>query len=368
MKIEITKGALQDALKKVSGISDGRSVEILANVKIEAADGKVSFTTTNLDVTLKTETECKVVEPGATTVGMKRLECVASVLPKEEVSIESDAKERTTVVSGDMRVVIAGLPASQFPMLPSVKDSKVFRIGGAMLLSLLRKSSYAICRDGTRKTLEGVFVELDGTGICCVATDGKRLGYGRDDLASGLTASFILPAQTVSILQKFIDDGEVEVSTVGTQVRFVQASGRDVFYSKLVDGTYPAYRNVLPKYDEGNSNVVEFERVALVNALDRAIKVTSEANPSVVLSFSAAKADIEGVSDLSTCDFHETVLVKNAGNDFKFTVNPKFVIDALSACDADDMTLVASKTAGPVEFKSADPKCYALVMPLSLHS
>ena len=371
MKIKITRGRLSDALKRVSGISDGRSLPILANVKVTAQKEGLTLMTTNLDITLSTSVkECDVLEEGETTVPMKKLEQIVSVLPSEEVEIYTDANERTRLVSGGVKMSVQGLPVKEFPALPAEKSPLVYGMKGAVLLQLLRKSAYAMSRDDTRKTLQSVLLEVTGDKVNAVGTDGRRLGYGEAECTPPANApseaiQFVVPAGAVSVLQRIVDgSSDITIKAEGGHFVVSQCDGRDVINTKLVDGYYPNYNHVIPK--DGDVNV-KVDRNEMLAMLSRSLVMASASDPFVKMKFGNGTIETSATGD-DDGKFHETITATYDGKEFELMFNPKYIMDSLKSFDSDVMffNTAQENPHRPIMVKGEGEKGLSVIMPLRM--
>lgn len=367
MKILISKSRLQEALKRVGGVADGRSgLPILANVKLETGDGLLSLTTTNLDLTLCTAAECTVTEAGATTVPMKKFEQIVSVLPSDDVTITSDNSERVIITAGETRMTVSGRRVKDFPELPGVDAAAVCTIPCKDFSNVLKWSAYAMSRDETRKTLCSVLLELFNGFLTAVATDGRRLGKGvcaSKNAAKGKT-QFILPALAVAALQRSLDaEGDITVKSAGSQLVFEHHEGRDVIYSKLIDGAYPCYEQVIPADADADAVV---DREALLALLGRMMVMASASAPSVTLSFSEGVLAVDAVGDSADeGDAHEIMPIKYSGAQFTTRFNPKYLMDVLKASTSDALHMNTESTGSKlIKITSDTEDLLSIIMPL----
>lgn len=369
MKIKITRGRLQEALKRVSGISDGRSLPILANAKVTANNEGITLMTTNLDITLATSIkECEVIEVGETTIPMKKMEQIVSVLPSEEVEIATGSDERTRFISGNVKMSVQGLPVKDFPSLSSEKSPIVYKMKGAVLTQLLRKCAYAMSKDDTRKTLQSVLLEVQGNSVHSVGTDGRRLGFGEAECESNNTdkeslVQIVVPSGAVSVLQRLIDNtSDITIKFEGGHLTLEQCDGRDVIYTKLVDGQYPNYNQVIPPAGDANVKVDRNEMLAMLN---RSLVMASASDPYVKMKFGGNAIETTATGD-EDGKFHENIAATYEGKEFELMFNPKYIIDSLKAFDSDVVFFNTSEENPhrPILIKGSEEKGIAIIMPL----
>ena len=180
MKFSISKEALLEGLQKVQHVVSTRTtLPILSNVLLVAKNGRLTFTTTDLDVGITGSVEAKIDKEGATTLPAKRLVSIVRELPASEVEVSVDSKNHASIRSGPSFFKIIGLGEAEFPPLPDFEGAKIFKIPQATLRDGLKKTSYAISTDETRYVLNGIFTSFRDGKMTLVATDGRRLCRAR---------------------------------------------------------------------------------------------------------------------------------------------------------------------------------------------
>src|SRR6186997_833831 len=157
MKFSVSKEKLLAGLQTVQNVVSTRTtLPILSNVLLQAADGQVRLTTTDLDVGVSGTIDAQVEKEGGTTLPARRLATIARELPAAEVQIEVDSKNVATIRCGQSFFKILGLPEEEFPPLPRFEEAKSFTLSQQALRDALKKTSYAISTDETRYVLNGI--------------------------------------------------------------------------------------------------------------------------------------------------------------------------------------------------------------------
>lgn len=335
MKIKISTSRLNEALKKVSGISNGKaSLAILGNVKVEVSGNRMTLTTSNLDTTLISVTDCdEVTEHGMTTVPMKIFSQVVGALPQGIAEITVDAKDNMKVVSANSTFRIGGLPGKEFPTLPSDDSSLNCKVKASALRELIRKTSYAMSSDDSRKTFMSILFEFRNGSLRTVATDGRRLAMcdqeGVCDV--GANAQYIIPREAIPMIARLIEvDGDIVVTSSHTQICFRTDDMSHFVYTKLVDGKYGAYERLIPSERE---HTAEIDRVQLMDVLSRVI-IMLTSTETVKLEFSKGVLNIDVVGD-SNCAAHDMLPIKYDDEDITLPINPKYVLDVLKSVNSD---------------------------------
>ncbi len=368
MNLTISKEQIINGLQAVQNVVSTRTtLPILSNVLLRAEGGKLEFTATDLDVTIACSVEATVKKPGASTVPVKKLFGIVRELANQEIDLEVDEKNTCTIRSGPSFYKINGLGADEFPPLPKFKEEKKVVLPQETIKGMMRKTSFAISTDESRYVLNGIFISLKDHKMTMVATDGRRLALVDEelDVSEASQGEFILPAKTVNELNRLLQDkGEVEIRYAENQASFTlkdEKGSSILIVTKLIEGSYPNYRQVIPAETK--------ERVALVreeflHALRRAEIMTSEKSNSVKLSFGKNKLEITANSP-EVGEAKESLAINYKGPEMAIAFNPKYVIDPLNALVNDEVFLELIDELSPGVLKINGPFLY-VVMPMRL--
>ena len=337
MKFRISKEAFLDGLQKVQHVVSSRTtLPILSNVLIVAKDGRIQFTTTDLDVGITGSVEAQIDKEGATTLPAKKLVSVVRELPTSEVEVAVDSKNHASIRSGPSFFKIIGLGEAEFPPLQNFQESKEFRIPQPVLRDGLRKTAYASSTDETRYVLNGIFASFRDGKMTLVATDGRRLAMVDHDLEfpASHETDVIIPTKAVQELQRLLgDSGEVVVNLTANQVSFTV--GDTLLVSKLIDGNYSNYRQVIP--GDAVERVV-IGREALLDTARRVSLLSSDKSNSIKLVFSENQIEVTANSP-DVGEAQESMDVIYQGKPMQIAFNPEFLQAPLRALETNDVYL-----------------------------
>ena len=331
MKFSATKEKLLEGLQQVQNVVSTRTtLPILSNVLLQAKEGAVHLTTTDLDVGVRGSFEANVDKVGATTLPARRLFTIIRELPSSEISIEVDGKNAASIRSGQSFFKILGLPEEEFPPLPKFENAKVVTMRQKDLHDGLRKTAYAISTDETRYVLNGVLFSFKENKLTLVATDGRRLAMLDIELEFPRSheAEIIVPTKAVTELQRLLkDDGEVKISVGSGQIAF--DLNNTLLVSKLIEGNYPNYKQVIPS--EAKERVT-LERETFLNSLRRVSLLASDKSNSIKLNFSKNNIEITANTP-EVGEARESLPVAYKGRDFSIAFNPEFLDGATAQPD-----------------------------------
>jgi len=337
MKFRISKEAFLDGLQKVQHVvSSKTTLPILSNVLLTARDGRLQLTTTDLDVGITGSVEAQVDKEGSTTLPARRLVSIVRELPASEIEVAVDSKNIASIRSGPSFFKIIGLGEAEFPALPDFTKAREFKIPQVVLRDGLRKTSYAISTDETRYVLNGIYTSFRDGKLTLVATDGRRLAMVDADLEfpASHETDVIVPSKAVNELQRLLGEtGETVVKLTDNQISF--QTGDTLLCSKLIDGNYPNYRQVIP--GDSNERVV-INREALLETVRRVSLLSSEKSNSVKLIFGENRIEVTANSP-DVGEAQESMDVIYQGPAMQIAFNPEFLQAPLRNLDTETVYL-----------------------------
>jgi len=363
MKFSVVRSKFLDGLQRIQNVVSGRgTLQILQNAMIEAEDDRLCMTTTDLDISERCYVECQIEEPGSTTLPIRRLASIIRELDEGQIMVEVDEDDVATVQSGSSYFKIIGMSVRDFPPVPVTEGKFCYRIDQGVLREMLRKTSYAISQDETRRVLNGVLMAFNDNKLTMVATDGRRLALVEQEIEfpPEAEAELILPNKAVTELMRLLgNEGDLKVYAQKNQAVF--EIGTTMMSSKLIDGVYPNYRQVIPGACDER---VVIEREALLSALRRVSVVTTDKSNATRLTFSANQLTIS-INTPDVGEGRDTLPVKYAGKEISIIFNPEYVMDPLKNIDDDEVYLEMNDGHSPALLKCNVPFLYVL-MPLRI--
>ena len=368
MKLTIAKDQLLTGLQAVQNVVGSRTtLPILSNVLLSASDGKLELTATDLDVTISSAAVATVTEPGRATLPVKKLFGIARELPASEIEIEIDDKAVCSLRAGASFYKINGLPADEFPPLPTFKQARAVTVPQEKLRVMLKKTSFAVSTDETRYVLNGIFFSLKDHKVTLVATDGRRLAMTDEeaDVPVESQADFIVPTKAINELNRLLaGTGTVEMKFSENQVAFTTKAdnGQGVLIiSKLVDGNYPNYRQVIPGECQER---VALPREEFLGALRRAELMTSDKSNSVKLTLSRNQLAITANTP-EVGEAREAIPLNYKGKEMAIAFNPGYLMDPLKALDTEEVFFELIDELSPGVIKTNTPFLY-VIMPMRM--
>ena len=374
MKFKINRDHFANGLAQVLNVVGSKAtMPILSNVLIEAEKDQISLSTTNLDLGIRCKIKAEVKETGSVTLPVKRLATIVRELPSVDVTFDGAPNHQVKLTSGGSTFKIMGIGKEEFPPLPEFGDEKAYTLEQSELISMLRSVSYAQSTDETRYILNGVYFNFRDEKLTLVATDGRRLALIAKEMEvpAASAGAIILPAKTVSELNRLLDKGsKVKINFNERRAAFQIATDKDTsglidhvyLYSKVVEGNYPNYQQVVPKETHQR---IKLERELLLQCVHRAQLVCSEKSNSVKIKISSNLLEIFAASS----DFgeaHESMAIGYSGPDLQVAFNPAFLMDPLKALTKDEVFFEVKDEVSPGVFKTPE-SFICVIMPVRMN-
>jgi DNA polymerase-3 subunit beta len=373
MKFKINRDHFANGLAQVLNVVGSKAtMPILSNVLIEAEKDQISLTTTNLDLGIRCKIKAEVKETGAVTLPVKRLAGIVRELPNVDVAFDAAPNHQVKLSSGGSTFRIMGIGKEEFPPLPEFGEEKAYSLEQSELVTMLKSVAYAQSTDETRYILNGVYFNFRDGKLALVATDGRRLALiGKEmEVPAESSGAIILPAKTVGELTRLLDKGaKVKINFNDRRAAFQIATDKDTsglidhvyLYSKVVEGNYPNYQQVIPKETHQR---IKLERELFLQCVHRAALVCSEKANSVKIKLSSNLLEITAQSP----DFgeaHESMAIGYSGPDLQVAFNPAFLMDPLKALAKDEVFFEVKDEVSPGVFKTLE-NFVCVIMPVRL--
>lgn len=363
MKFTIQKEELIRGMQLVQPIIVSHTtLPILYNVLLTAEKDGVTLFATDLSVSIKCPLQAKVTKTGSSSFNARTLFNIARELPQDNVEVQVEDKNRAVIQCGQSSFKLLGLSADEFPSLPPFKTTHSFTIKHALLKDMIQKTIYAASDDESRLILNGVLMSVQDRKLIVVATDGRRLALieREMELPDGQKIDFVVPAKTINELIKILkDEGTVKILLTQNMVSFEIEDCTIV--SKLIEGVYPNYQQVIPSQCEER---IAVEREILLGALRRTTIVSNERNPSVKMVISKNQLQVQS-SNTDVGEANEQIPIKYSGKTVTMAFNPNFIMDTLKALSSDEVSVEFTDELSPAVIKSNIPFIYVL-MPLRI--
>lgn len=364
MELTLKQENISHALITVGRVASSKAgLPILGNILLRTDDNRLLVAATNLEMATTQYIGAKVIKPGAITVPARLISEFMSNLPKENVDLKV-VGNNLHIKCGKYSSIINGVVADDFPELPVIneKSSIKYSINTEDFKQAVGQTLITVSNDSTRPVLTGVYWHSFEGKLVLAATDGYRLSERiLTDTKSEL--SIIIPASTLQEVLRTISDEteEIEVLIDETQVRF-RVNETEVI-SRLIDGNFPDYRQLLPKKSEieFKINKNEFSRITKIAGL-----FARESGGSITLTADKANKLLSIHSIASELGENTSEAEAEVSSDGQVTLNSRYLSEALNVIDGSEIIFSFSGKLSPCILKSTESKTnyYHIIMPL----
>ena len=367
MEIEVTQEKLSRSLNIVSKVAMGAraTLPILSSVLIKAENHKVSLTTTNLDMAIVDFVPVINSKDGVVAVPARLLAEFVNNIPRgEKITIKADG-DKVKVSTDKYSSVINCADKDEFPELPGIEESKavVFKVGVDQFSTSISEVIIATSNDTTRPVLTGVYFNTDNNALYVAATDGYRLAEKKLISKVKSEMSAIVPTNSLQEVMRSISDDvdEVEILFDETQVRF--RVGEVEITSKLIDGTYPNYKQLIPKESEIEAvlNLDELTRIAKMAAI-----FARESNRAIVCE-ADDKAGVFSVSSIANeVGENKSEIEAKINKSGKVKIDSRYLMDVLNILKEEKVKFKFNTGNDPIIVQNEkNPDYTHIIMPLA---
>lgn len=359
MKFSTTKDALLEGLASVQNVvSSQTTLPILSNVLIQGGEGTLRFTTTDLDLGVCRSVEAVVERAGAITLPARRLLSIAKELPQGAASFEANGNNVASIQSGAVHFKLLGLDAADFPPVARHDEANNFRIAQKGLKEALQRTCYAASDDQARFVLCGLLFSFKGSQLTLVATDGRRLALADLEVEFPVSCErdVIVPSKAVTELVRMLDEeGDVKIYLSEDHIAFEMTDC--ILISKLIEGAFPNYRQVIPSRAETS---IAVPRVTFMLAIRRAALLAEAKSRSVKLVSSKGNVEIIAVTP-DVGEAKESCAIAYDGPEFSVAFNSDFLVAPLKTLASDDVSLDLAEATSPGVIRTDGSFLYVLM-------
>lgn len=366
MKIVTPRDNLLKPLQQVAGVVERRqTLPILANVLVNAANGQIDITATDLEVEMKTSTEVECDGEMDFTLPARKLLDICRALPDESTIQLTIEGERAILKSGRSRFTLGVLPAQDYPSIDPVASSHRFSVSQKLLKRLIEKTQFAMAQQDVRYYLNGMLLEVRENMIRAVATDGHRLALSEAEctLEDAVDVQVILPRKAVLELSRLLSDSEdkleIDVSSNHIKIKI----GSTSFTSKLIDGKFPDYQRVIPN---NTSKLVLASTDELRHALQRTSILSNEKYRGIRFQFTNGMLQLLAHNPEQE-EAEEEIEIEYDDEELIIGFNVGYLIEVLNVIETDKVRLHLSDANSSclIQNMESDENRY-VIMPMRL--
>jgi len=371
MNINIERSEFHKAITKVEGIISAREIRsVLSNILIETAENKITLTTTDLEMGIKTSVSAEIVKPGKITLPAKKLSQAVREFRSSSINLEADENFKINIQDKDRksaaRISLMGASSEEYPVIPTLPDNAFRKFPSALISEMIRKTSYSMAEEDARYVFNGLYIINKGTAVSFVGTDGRRLSRVEREFPEDLPFQdgIILPNKAVRELQKLLDNedgGTIAYEEKDRRIHF--RLGEVVLIAKLIEGQYPDYQQVIPKKLGEKLNL---DRARLESSLRQVAVMAAEPSRQVRLSFQSGSLNISS----STPDLGEaqdSMETSYEGEELTIAFNSNYIMDIIKTLTGEEVQVSFTSSNAPAVLLDPQDKSFiAVIMPMKI--
>lgn len=345
MKVRMSREELLTGLQRVQGVVEKRNtMPILANIRLEARDQGVDILATDLELWMRGLYKATVEESGSVTISARKLYEILREVREDDIELTVTEGQWVGITAGRSRFKVVGLPSTDYPTPPEIERDALHPLPAPGMLELLRKTLFAVGDNDARYVLNGVLVTLSPADkkqvLRLVGTDGHRLALAEKPLNNGTTLpeqeiKAIIPKKAAHEMRRLLEDGDQDPVISFTKNMMVFRKNGLLLMSRLMDGNYPNYQQVIPK--EGQRKVV-VDRAAFEGALRRVSLLSRDKAYALKMTFAPGGLTVFS-SNPDYGEATEELAAEYQGESLTSGFNARYFLDVLSAMDGDSVSL-----------------------------
>ena len=352
MKFKISRSDFFKTLSHLQGIVDKKnSLPILANILIEAKDNQLILSSTDMDISIIEKVTCNVTENGATTINSQILyDIVRKIDDNSEIEIISNNGKLLTLRSEGSRFSLACLPKEDYPIIETDNSGIEIILNSKIFFKLIDKTKFAISNEETRYFLNGLYFNITNESnkniVTLVGTDGHRLAKFSHEISEQIeqVSGVIIPKKTIYELSKLLSEinNDVKISVSSNKIVFI--IGNIIFISKLIDGSFPDYKRVIPN---DNINILKIKREKLLSAVDRVSTIANEKSPVIKFKLLQNVLNLNTINNESSTA-SEDLKINYEGDEIEIGFNSKYIMDIVNNLDDEEISIKLKDSTSPV--------------------
>ena len=367
MEIRVDKDKLLQSLALVSGVvaQKANTLPILGNILLESGgnNNELILTGTDLELSIQTTLEVESCSEGTITVPGKKMHEILRELSPGTVEVTVAKNNAVNIKAGKAFFKIMGLAKDDFPKVVRPDLSEAVEVEQGLFKECLTLTSFAVSHDETRYVLNGIYIQIGDKGIRFVSTDGRRLAFIEKKLPNppATTIEMILPTKAIQELGKILrSEGTLKMLVTKTQAHF--DFGKTLLSTRLIEGNFPNYEQVIPKEEKIISQV---RREELLQALRRAAVLTTPDSQLVKFDFLKDRVLISSRSP-NLGEAREEIPAQGQGAELAIGFNPNYLLDVLKNLDIETVLFCLTEADRPGLVRGKDDYLY-VVMPMQLN-
>ncbi|WP_416148068.1 DNA polymerase III subunit beta [Salipaludibacillus sp. HK11] len=366
MKFSIQRDRFVQSVQNVSkAISSRTTIPILTGIKIEASHDGVTLTGSDSDISIESfipteEGDHQLVDleiEGSIVLQARFFADIVKKLPEDTVEIMVGDQLVTQLKSGSSVFNLNGLDPEEYPRLPEIEEENSFKLPKDLLKSIIRQTAFAVSTVETRPILTGIHWSLEKGQLTCTATDSHRLAMRQAEVETNTIdlefSNVVIPGKSLNELNKIIDDTDDWIDIIVTDNQILFKSTHLLFFSRLLEGNYPATKNMIPTHSK---TTVKLTAKKLLDAIERALLLSKEGKNNVVnvKTIENNQLEITSVTPEVGKVTEDVESLEYTGEELRISFNGKNIIDALKVIESTEVSIDFTGAMSPFVMRPAE--------------
>ena len=366
MHVICNKQLLVEAVSNVSrAVSSRNTLAALEGILLKTAAGTISLTGYDLELAITTEIEADIREQGEIVLPAKLFLDMIRRMPSEQVSIKTDEK-MLTIIKGDVtEYTILGIPASEFPELPSISQTTGLNLPQRILKNMIGQTLFAVSTSDSKPVHTGSLFDIRGGELYVVSVDGYRLAMRKEPTGYQEDLMFIVPGKSLSEVAKLLKEEDADVELTVSKRHIIFQIGSYHVVSRLLEGEFLDYKAAIPN---GSQTTIRINTRELIGSIDRSSLLISDNIKSPLrLYFQEGMIRISCSTAIGKA--YDEIPCKQEGADVEIGFNSRYMLDALKASEGDEIQLILNGPLSPLKLTPVEGDSFTfLVLPVRLKS
>lgn len=366
MRFVCDKSILQDAISTCQKAVTGKStMPILEGILIEAANGKITLTGSDKDLSIETVIEADIDEEGSIVVDSRLFGEIVRKLPNDKIDIKTNINNSIDIICRKSVSTLIYMNSEEYPELPEIDESSFIKIPQKILKNMIRGTIFAIAQDETRPILTGIDFELEPGKINLIALDGYRLALMSEKIDNDEKINAVIPGKTLNEVSKLLSDDDNEIYIKFTENHILFRLGQTRIISRLLEGEFIKYNSIIPSEYKLKITV---KRDEILDCIDRASLMAKEGNTNLIkLSINEDNMIITSNSQLGKAKEELNIILQ--GEPLEIAFNSKYLIDVFKIMEEEEVEMEFSTSVSPCVIKNKEyQNSTYLVLPVRLLS
>ena len=361
-----------DILKAISSVSRGvaskTTMPVLEGILIQTNDKEIKLTSYDLEIGIEVVAQCDVIEQGSTVVNAFMFGEIVRKLPNSEIKFSLDDRDLLEIECEGALYKLATMNPDEFPELPKIEVENSIVLDQIVLKDMIKRTIFAVSSDDSKPIFKGSLFEVADGVLSIVSIDGFRLALRKHALAEKVPDfSAVIPGKTLMELNKILEDSYEEVRLGVSKNQALFQLGRCKVVTRIIDGEFLNYRNVIP---DGWETRFKVDRSALQDCFERISLISSssvEREKKYPVRVNVGVGNVVISCANQTGDAKEELFVDTEGQSLEVGFNPKYFLDSLKAIDDDEVFVQLGSSISPCIVKAIDGDSYVyMILPIRL--